>query len=74
MSTLKAPRGVTRIAGANAYAAKFAISPVITATVLDLAVALKSNIVRILVMIPAHHSGLLRYEKPSPSKPCLSLA
>lgn len=29
---LSAPRGVTRIAGANAYAAKLAISPTITAT------------------------------------------
>lgn len=28
--TLNAPRGVTRIAGAKAYAAKFAISPIIT--------------------------------------------
>lgn len=27
---LSAPRGVTKIAGANAYAAKFAISPTIT--------------------------------------------
>jgi len=27
---LKAPKGVTRIAGANAYAAKLAISPTIT--------------------------------------------
>jgi len=27
---LSAPRGVTRMAGANAYAAKFAISPTIT--------------------------------------------
>jgi hypothetical protein len=31
MSTLSAPSGVTRIAGANAYAAKFAISPTTTA-------------------------------------------
>jgi hypothetical protein len=29
--TLRAPRGVTRIAGANAYAAKLATSPTITA-------------------------------------------
>ena len=28
---LRAPKGVTRMAGANAYAAKFAISPKITA-------------------------------------------
>lgn len=27
---LKAPNGVTRIAGANAYATKFAVSPQIT--------------------------------------------
>jgi hypothetical protein len=30
IKTLSAPRGVTKIAGANAYAAKFAISPTIT--------------------------------------------
>ena len=30
IKTLRAPKGVTRIAGANAYAAKFAISPTIT--------------------------------------------
>lgn len=30
---LSAPRGVTRIAGANAYAAKLAISPTITVPV-----------------------------------------
>ena len=29
---LNAPRGVTRTAGANAYATKFAISPIITIT------------------------------------------
>jgi hypothetical protein len=34
MSTLRAPSGVTRIAGAKAYAAKFAISPTTTASVL----------------------------------------
>lgn len=28
----------------------------------------------VLVMMPAHHIGLLRYVKPSPSKPCRSLA
>ena len=32
IKTLRAPRGVTRIAGANAYAAKLAISPTITAS------------------------------------------
>lgn len=31
MSTLSAPKGVTRMAGANAYAAKFATSPTTTA-------------------------------------------
>lgn len=31
INTLRAPSGVTRMAGANAYAAKFAISPTITA-------------------------------------------
>jgi hypothetical protein len=30
INTLNAPRGVTRIAGAKAYAAKFAISPIMT--------------------------------------------
>lgn len=30
---LRAPRGVTRIAGANAYAAKFAASPTITVNI-----------------------------------------
>lgn len=33
INTLSAPSGVTNIAGANAYAAKFAISPNTTATV-----------------------------------------
>ena len=47
---------MTNIAGANAYAAKFAISPNISDT------------------MPAHQSGVLRYAKPSPSKPCLSAA
>lgn len=31
IKTLNAPRGVTRMAGANAYAAKLATSPMITA-------------------------------------------
>ncbi len=43
---LSAPRGVTRIAGAKAYAAKFAISPTI------------------IISMPDHHSGSVRYEKP----------
>lgn len=30
--TLRAPRGVTKVAGANAYAAKFAASPAPTVT------------------------------------------
>ena len=34
IKTLSAPRGVTKIAGANAYAAKFAISPTITVRIL----------------------------------------
>lgn len=34
INTLSAPRGVTSIAGANAYAAKFATSPTITADLL----------------------------------------
>ena len=36
MSTLRAPNGVTRIAGAKAYAAKFAISPRTTARPISL--------------------------------------
>lgn len=43
---LRAPRGVTSTAGANAYAAKLATSP------------------RIIVIIPSHHNGSYRYEKP----------
>ena len=34
INTLRAPRGVTSIAGANAYAAKLATSPTITGIVL----------------------------------------
>ena len=41
---LKAPSGVTRIAGAKAYAAKLAISPTI------------------IISMPDHHSGSVRYE------------
>lgn len=29
---------------------------------------------RIHVMIPPHHTGLFRYENPSPSNPCFALA
>lgn len=29
---------------------------------------------RILVTMPPHHTGFLRYENPSPSKPCVSAA
>ena len=43
---LRAPRGVTRIAGAKAYAAKLAISPTI------------------IISMPNHHSGSVRYEYP----------
>lgn len=43
---LSAPKGVTRIAGANAYAAKFAASPTT------------------MLIMPAHHTGSRRYEKP----------
>ena len=33
IKTLNAPSGVTKIAGANAYAAKFAISPIMTSNI-----------------------------------------
>jgi hypothetical protein len=73
IKTLRAPKGVTRIAGAKAYAAKFAISPITTTTGQSMHHPKVSEIA-VLVMIPPHHVGLLKYEKPSPSKPWRSLA
>lgn len=74
IKTLSAPNGVTRMAGAKAYAAKFAISPMTTANIVSGNIDVPSCPCVLLVMIPPHHTGLLRYEKPSPSKPCLLLA
>lgn len=77
--TLRAPNGVTRIAGANAYAAKLHISPRTTVvSSLSAAGALDARYGDIgpcsHVAIPAHHNGLRRYTNPSPSKPCRSSA
>lgn len=74
INTLKAPSGVTRIAGANAYAAKFATSPRITVVHQYRTSILFLLKQRIQDRMPAHHIGLFRYENPSPSKPCLSSA
>lgn len=71
IKTDSAPNGVTRIAGAKAYAAKLNVSPNTTS----------SNQPRnrqthngrtLLVMSPAHHMGFLIYSNPSPWKPCFS--
>jgi hypothetical protein len=72
MRTESAPRGVTRMAGAKAYAAKLNISPSTT-------VCRQSHTHRTvsrahaLVVMPAHHTGFCRYPKPSPLKPCFSI-
>jgi hypothetical protein len=68
--TESAPSGVTRIAGANAYAAKLKISPITTAPCQQHAVS--SSCDYRLVVMPAHQVGFWRYLKPSPSKPCFS--
>lgn len=55
---LKAPRGVTRIAGANAYATKFATSPTITASseyMQQMVVIVRDK------MLPIYYIGLLGY-------------
>lgn len=70
INTDRAPRGVTRIAGANAYAAKLKISP--TTTAQNQVVFPSKSHPDSLVMMPAHQMGLRKYEKPSPSKPCFS--
>lgn len=48
-TTLNAPNGVTKMAGAKAYATKLKTSPMI------------------MMSIPVHHKGLLRYCIPSPA-------
>lgn len=72
MSTESAPKGVTKIAGANAYAAKLKISPSTTASCQSMHRPEYST-ARSLVVMPAHHTGFRRYPKPSPSKPCFSI-
>lgn len=72
--TERAPRGVTRMAGANAYAAKLNISPRTTVGEVSAASVYVPLFTRhLLVMMPAHHTGFCRYPKPSPSKPCFSI-
>ena len=71
IKTLSAPKGVTNMAGANAYAAKFDTSPNTTASV---SLVQWRDGVSSLSVIPDHHIGLIKYVKPSPSKPCRSLA
>jgi len=73
MSTLNAPNGVTRIAGAKAYAAKLATSPITTrvsqSQYSEYSVVVKFIGGFVLVTMPAHHIGFVKYEYPSPSKP-----
>lgn len=59
MTTVNAPNGVTNIASVNAYAAKFAISPMIINTI---AVNKKFQLE---ILIPAHHVKFLRYLNPT---------
>ena len=56
-TTVKAPNGVTRIASVNAYAAKFAISPMIINT------RIRNDFGK-NQLIPAHHVTFLRYLNP----------
>lgn len=63
MSTLSAPRGVTKIAGANAYAAKFANSPTPTILVISISV-LSTTCFDVLVTVPPHHVGFRKNAKP----------
>jgi hypothetical protein len=74
MRTARAPNGVTRIAGANAYAAKLNISPITTTSSQSYApnTLVTCEGMRILVAMPAHQVGFRKYVKPSPSKPCFS--
>lgn len=74
MRTLSAPNGVTNMAGAKAYAAKFATSPMTTKSCQMLQSCSPVMNPCIRVMMPPHHIGLFKYWNPSPSKPCLSLA
>lgn len=71
ISTLSAPNGVTRMAGAKVYAAKLAISPTITVEWVCFDIR---NKVDVLVIMPAHQIGLRRYPWSSPLKPCRSVA
>ena len=54
-STLRAPKGVTKIAGAKPYAAKLAASPTATIKMRFYNNMLISNHSNSLVMSPAHH-------------------
>ena len=72
MRTESAPSGVTRMAGANAYAAKLNISPSTTVSRQPRHMPARTGL-RSLVIMPAHHVGFCRYPKPSPLKPCFSM-
>lgn len=74
--TLNAPNGVTSDAGANAYAVKFAASPIPTVTFI-LEIAFLQNYYRttmketevfhdlyVLHSRPAHHTQFFKYPKP----------
>lgn len=61
MRTERAPRGVTRMAGANAYAAKLKISPKTTAESQLVAPTALLRLRRSLVTMPAHHVGFCMY-------------
>ena len=63
---LSAPRGVTRIAGANAYAAKLAISPTITVTIKRIKIKIKCSVTVVdykqwgrAIRPPKHHMTIL---------------
>jgi hypothetical protein len=60
IKTLNAPRGVTRIAGAKAYAAKFATSPTTTRHNVSREDLGYRGYQHIHDISPSHHIGLLR--------------
>ena len=72
IKTERAPSGVTRMAGAKAYAAKLNISPRTTRTSQLKDSEYSKRVFYALVTMPAHQVGFWRYEKPSPSNPCFS--
>lgn len=66
ISTLNAPKGVTRTAGAKAYAAVFINSPTTTNEYVSTELSSKRTIDK-RVIVPHHQSGFWIYLNPSPS-------